>query len=197
VVAGGAAVLVGLGSPEVAVVADGVEALVGDGAAGEDADGKNGTHRARAADARWRSTVIAFCALVTRRWAWARLVPAPVRPDGLATRGVVVAVAVGVETGAAAVAREVPVDPVEAAVGPVVPVVPEVPDVPDVAVVWSDSRVALALAREAAAEVTALRRGMGSRVASSSPAVTVSPTATDRLETVPATAKPWLTWLTR
>jgi hypothetical protein len=172
-----------------------VDVVVGEGAevVGEavDSDGKNGAHCASAADARRRSTVMACCALVTRCWAWARLVPAPLRPDGPATRGLVVGVvtATGVETGVVAVAREVPLVPVVApvAVGAVVVVV----------VLWSDSRVALALARDAVAEVTALRSGAGSRVAKTSPAVTVSPTATETLETVPVTAKPRLTWLTR
>jgi hypothetical protein len=109
--------------------------------------------------------------------------------DGPATRGLVAgaAVATGVETGVVAMAREVPL----------VPLVPPVVVAAVVVALWSDSRVALALAREAVAEMTALRSGVGSRVANTSPAVTVSPTATDTLETVPVTAKPSLTWLTR
>lgn len=75
--------------------------------------------------------------------------------------------------------------------------VPLVPPVAVVVVLWSDSRVALALARDALAEMTALCSGVGSRVANTSPAVTVSPTATETLETVPVTAKAWLVWLTR
>ena len=66
-----------------------------------------------------------------------------------------------------------------------------------VAALWSDSRVALAWARAASASKTALVSGLGSRLARVSPAVTVSPTATDTLDTVPETAKLWLTWLTR
>jgi hypothetical protein len=189
-------VLVGVGplvDVDVGVAVDVVAAedaeAVGDGA---DVVGKKGAHCASAADACRRSVVMACCAIVTRCWAWVRLVPAPFRPDGPATRGLVVGVAVatGVETGVLAVEREVPL----------VPLVPLVPPVVVAAVVvafWSDSRVALALAREAVAEMTALRSGVGSRVANASPAVTVSPTATETLETVPVTAKPSLTWLTR
>jgi hypothetical protein len=186
-------VLVGVGplvDVDVGVAVDVVAAedaeAVGDGA---DVVGKKGAHCASAADACRRSVVMACCALVTRCWAWARLVPAPFRPDGPATRGLVVGVAVatGVETGVVAVAREVPL----------VPFVPPVVVVAVVVALWSDSRVALALAREAVAEMTALCSGVGSRVANASPAVTVSPTATETLETVPVTAKPWLTWLTR
>ena len=166
------------------VVAEGVE-VVGEAPEVGDSDGKNGPHCASAADACWRSVVTACCALVTRCWARARLVPVPDRPDGPAARGVVVGVAVatGVETGVVAV--------------PLVPFVPLVVVAAVVVALWSDSRVALALAREAVAEMTALCSGVGSRVANTSPAVTVSPTATETLETVPVTAKPWLTWLTR
>jgi hypothetical protein len=101
------------------VVAEVAEA-VGDGAdsVGEalevgDSDGKKGAHCASAPDACRRSAVMARCALVTRCWAWARLVPAPLRPDGPATRGLVVgaAVATGFETGVVAIAREVPLVP--------------------------------------------------------------------------------------
>ena len=172
-------------------VGDGADA-VGEALEVVDSDGKKGAHCASASDACRRSAVMARCALVTPCWAWARLVPAPLLPDGPATRGLVVgaAVATGVETGVVAMAREVPL----------VPLVPFVPLVVVAAVVvalWSDSRVALALAREAVAEMTALCSGVGSMVANTSPAVTVSPTATETLETVPVTAKPWLTWLTR
>jgi hypothetical protein len=181
-VAVGVDVLVGLGSPGVVMVADGVEVVVGDGVAGEDTDGKNGRHRARAVEARWRSAVIALCASVTRRCAWARPAPAPERTAGLAARAAVVGVAVatGVETGVAAV---LPVPVVVLVVAAVL--------------LWSDSRVAWALASDAVAEVSDLRSGAGSRVASAWPAVTVSPTETVTPETVPATAKVWLTWLTR
>lgn len=169
------------------VVAEDAEA-VGEAVEVVDSDGKKGAQSASAADDRRRSAVMACCATVTRCWAWARLVLAPFPPVGPATRGLVagVAVATGVETGVVVVAREVLL----------VPLVPLVPPVA-VAVLWSDSRVALALARDALAEMTALRSGVGSRVAKSSPALTVSPTATETLETVPVTAKPWLTWLTR
>jgi hypothetical protein len=169
----------------VVVVGDGAEA-VGEALGVVDSDGKKGAHCASAADACLRSAVMACCALVTRSWAWARLLPAPLRPDGPATRGLVVGVAVatGVDTGVVAAAREA------ALVRPVV--VAAV-----VVALWSDSRVALALAREAVAEMTALCSGVGSRVANTSPAVTVSPMATDTLETVPVTAKPSPTWLTR
>jgi hypothetical protein len=171
------------------MVAAGDAEAVGDGtdAVGEalevvDPDGKKGAHCASAVDACRRSAVMARCALVTRFWAWARLVPAPLLPDGPATRGLVVgaAVATGVETGVVAMAREVPL----------VPLVPLVVVAAVVVALWSDSRVALALAREAVAEMTALCSGVGSRVANTSPAVTVSPTATETLETVPVTAKP-------
>jgi hypothetical protein len=128
-------------------------------------------------------------------------VPAPLRPDGPATRGVVVGVAVatGVETGVLAVATELPLEPPVPPVPPVAvaAVVVVVEAVAVVVVLWSDSRVALALARDAFADMTALRSGAGSRVANASPAVTVSPTDTDTLETVPVTAKPWLAWWTR
>ena len=67
------------------------------------------------------------------------------RPDGPAIRGLTVAVVVG--AGVTAVA-------------PVVPLVHQVPLVA-VLVVWSDSRVALALASEAWAAVTALWSGLG------------------------------------
>jgi hypothetical protein len=189
---------------EVGVAVD-VEVLVGVGplvdvdvgvavdvGVGVDSEGKNGAHCASAADARRRSAVMARCALVTRCWAWARPVPAPLRPDGLATRGVVVGVAVatGVETGVVAVARELPLEPP-------VPPLAVVAVAEFVVVLWSDSRVALALASDAVAEMTARRSGAGSRVANDSPAVTVSPTDTFTLETVPVTAKPWLAWLTR
>jgi len=98
---------------------------------------------------------------------------APDRPDGLATRGLTVAVVVG--AGVTVVALAVPL----------------VPPVPLVAVlVWSDSRVAFALASEAWAAVTALWSGLGSMVASVWPVVTVSPTDTGTLVTLPATAKP-------
>ena len=191
-------VLVGVGllvEVDVGVAVDVVDAEDGeaDGEALEvvDADGKNGSHCASAADARRRSVVMARCAAVTRCWAWARLVPAPLCPDAPATRGVVVGVAVatGVETGVVAAARDEPLVPPVA--------VAEVVVVAVVVVLWSDSRVALALARDALAEITALRSGTGSRVARTSPAVTVSPTATFTLETVPVTAKLWLAWLTR
>ena len=166
-------------------VGDGADA-VGEALEVVDSDGKKGAHCASAADACRRSAVMARCALVTPCWAWARLVPAPLLPDGPATRGLVVgaAVATGVETGVVAMAREVPLVPLVVVAAVVV-------------ALWSDSRVALALAREAVAEMTALCSGVGSRVANASPAVTVSPTATETLETVPVTAKPWLTWLTR
>ena len=197
-------VLVGVGllvDVDVDVAVDVVAAEDGE-AVGEalevvDPDGKNGSHCASAADARRRSAVMARCALVTRCWAWARLVPAPLCPDGPATRGVVVgvvvatgvAVATGVKTGVVAAARdEPPVPPVAVAAVVVVAVV---------VVLWPDSRVALALARDALAETTARRSGVGSRVAKTSPAVTVSPTATFTLETVPVTGKAWLAWLTR
>jgi hypothetical protein len=101
-----------------------------------------------------------------------------------------VAVATGVETGVVAVARELPLEPP-------VPPLAVVAVAEFVVVLWSDSRAALALARDALAEMTALRSGAGSRVANGSPAVTVSPTDTLTLETVPATRKPSLTWLTR
>jgi len=176
------------------VVGEGAD-VVGEAVEVVDSDGKNGAHCASAADARRRSAVMARCALVTRCWAWARPVPAPLRPDGPVTRGLVVGatVATGVETGVVAVARELPLElPVPPlAVSAVVAVVAFV------VVLWSDSRVALALARDALAEMTAPRSGTGSRVANASPAVTVSPTATFTLETVPVTAKPWLAWLTR
>ena len=180
-------------------VGDGADA-VGEAVEVGDSDGKKGAHRASAADACRRSAVMARCALVTRCWAWARLVPAPLCPDGPATRGVVVgvvvatgvAVATGVKTGVVAAARDEPLVP------PVPPVaVAAVVVVAVVVVLWSDSRVALALARDALAEMTAPRSGTGSRVANASPAVTVSPTDTRTLETVPVTAKPSLTWLTR
>jgi hypothetical protein len=131
---------------------------------------------------------MALWALVTRCWAWVRLVPEPDPLEGLAPRAaaVVAAVATGVETAVAA-------EPLVPLVPLVVPVLP----VAVVVVLWSDSRVALALARDALAEVSALRSGAGSRVASTWPAVTVSPTETDTPETVPAAAKLWLTWLTR
>jgi len=162
-------------------VGDGADA-VGEALEVVDSDGKKGAHCASAADACRRSAVMARCALVTRCWAWARLVPAPLLPDGPATRGMVVgaAFATGVETGVVAMAREVPL----------VPLVPLVVVAAVVVALWSDSRVALALAREAVAEMTALCSGVGSRVANTSPAVTVSPTATETLETVPVTAKP-------
>jgi len=154
-----------------------------------DSDGKNGSHCASAADACRRSAVMSCCALVTRCWAWARLVPAPFRPDEPATRGLVVGVdvATGVEPGVVVAARKVLL----------VLLVLLVPVVAVVVVLWSDSRVALAFARDAVAEMTALCSGAGSRLANASPAVTASPTATETLETVPVTAKPWLTWLTR
>jgi hypothetical protein len=159
-------------------VGDGADA-VGEALEVVDSDGKKGAHCASAADACRRSAMMASCALVTRCWAWARLVPAPLLPDGPATRGLVVgaAVATGVETGVVAMAREVPLVPLVVVAAVVV-------------ALWSDSRVALALAREAVAEMTALCSGVGSRVANTSPAVTVSPTATETLETVPVTAKP-------
>jgi len=159
-------------------VGDGADA-VGEALEVVDSDGKKGAHCASASDACRRSAVMARCALVTRFWAWARLVPAPLLPDGPATRGLVVgaAVATGVETGVVAMAREVPLVPLVVVAAVVV-------------ALWSDSRVALALAREAVAEMTALCSGVGSRVANTSPAVTVSPTATETLETVPVTAKP-------
>ena len=196
-------VLVGVGllvDVDVDVVAAEDGDTVGEALEVVDPDGKNGSHRASAADARRRSAVMARCALVTRCWAWARLVPAPLCPDGPATRGVVVgvvvatgvAVATGVETGVVAAARDEPLVP------PVPPVaVAAVVVVAVVVVLWSDSRVALALARDALAETTARRSGVGSRVAKTSPAVTVSPTATFTLETVPVTGKAWLAWLTR
>jgi hypothetical protein len=178
-------------SEDAEAVGEGAD-VVGEAVEVVEPDGRNGAHCASAADARRRSVVMARCALVTRCWAWARPVPAPVRPDGPATRGLVVgaAVATGVETGVVAGARELPLElPVPPlAVGAVVAFV---------VVLWSDSRVALALARDALAETTARRSGVGSRVAKTLPAVTVSPTATFTLETVPVTAKPWLAWLTR
>jgi len=184
---------VGVGVAVDVVAAEDGEA-VGEALEVVDPDGKNGSHCASAADARRRSAVMACCALVTRCWAWARLVPAPLCPDGPATRGVVVGVAVatGVETGVVAAARDEPLVPLVPPVAVAAVVVVAV-----VVVLWSDSRVALALASDAVAEMTALRSGAGSRVANASPAVTVSPTDTFTLETVPVTAKPWLAWLTR
>jgi len=133
------------------------------------------SHCVRASVACRRSAAIALWDLVTSFWAAARLWFALVldRPDGLATRGLVDGVTVGVGVG----------------VGVVL--------VAAVAALWSDSRVALAWARAASASKTALLSGLGSRLARVSPAVTVSPTATDTLDTVPETAKLWLTWLTR
>jgi hypothetical protein len=183
-----------MASEDAEAVGEGAD-VVGETVEVVDSDGKNGAHCASAADARRRSAVMARCALVTRCWAWARPVPAPLLPDGPATRGLVVgaAVATGVETGVVAVARELPLElPV-----PPLAVAAVVAVVAFVVVLWSDSRVALALARDALAEMTALRSGTGSRVANASPAVTVSPTDTLTLETVPVTAKPWLAWLTR
>jgi hypothetical protein len=116
-----------------------------------DPDGKNGAHRARAEVACRRSVAIVCWALVTRFWAVARpwLVDATDRPDELArglAPGVVVALAFDVAGRACVAARAF-----------VVLVV--------VVGLWSDSRVALALARDARAAVTALRSGAGSRVA--------------------------------
>ena len=175
---------VDVGVPVVVVVGDGADA-VGEALGVGDSDGKKGAHCASAAEACRRSAVMACCALATRCWAWARLVPAPLRPDGPATRGLVVGAAVGagVETGVVVMAREVP--PV-----PFVPLEPLVVVAAVVVALWSDSRVAVALAREAVAEMTALCSGVGLRVAKTSPAVTVSPTATETFETVPVTAKP-------
>jgi hypothetical protein len=65
-----------------------------------------------------------------------------------------------------------------------------------VVVVWSDSRVAFALARVALAAVTALCNGRGLMVDRVWPVLTVSPTDTSTLATVPATAKLSLTWST-
>jgi hypothetical protein len=62
-----------------------------------------------------------------------------------------------------------------------------------VVVVWSDSSVAAALARVAFAAVTALCNGRGLMVDRAWPVVTVSPTDTSTLVTVPATAKLSLT----
>jgi hypothetical protein len=92
----------------------------------------------------------------------------------VATRGLIVGVAVG------------------AGVTVVAPAAPPVPLV-GVVVLWSDSKVAFALARVAWAAVTALASGTGSMVAKDWPAVTVSPTDTATLVTVPATAKLWFT----
>jgi hypothetical protein len=100
-------------------------------------------------------------------------VPAPDRPDGLATRGLIVGVAV---RGVTVVALAVP---------PVLPLV----FVAGVVVVWSDSKVAFALARDAWAAVTLRRNGTGSMAANAWPVVTASPTDTATLVTVPATAK--------
>jgi hypothetical protein len=77
------------------------------------------------------------------------------------------------------------------AAAPVVPVVPVVPLVLVFVVVgvWSDSNVAFAWARDAWAAVSALCSGRGFMVAKVWPAVTVSPTATGTLVTVPATGK--------
>ena len=196
---GVAVVVVSVGVAEVvelpvgAVVVDDVAEVVGEGPEGDDAEGKNGTHRARATEARWRSAVMAFWALVTRRWARARLcfAPAPERPEVLEAWGVAVGVAVGtgVEMGVAAVPPE-PLALFEL-------FEPFALLVVDVVALWSDSRVALALARVAFAAVTALLSGAGSRVARVCPALTVSPTATETLETAPVTAKLRLTWLTR
>jgi hypothetical protein len=188
VVSVGVAVLVGVGLPVGAVVFDGVAEVVGEGTEGDDAEGKNGAHRARAAEACWRSAVMAFWALVTRCWACARLwfVPAPEAPEALATRGVVVVVGTGVVRAVAAVPFEPLALPEPLAVLVAV-----------VAALWSDSRLALALAKFAFAAVTALLSGAGSRPARVCPALTVSPTATETLETVPVTAKLRLTWLTR
>jgi hypothetical protein len=58
-----------------------------------------------------------------------------------------------------------------------------------VAVLWSDSREAFALARDAWAAVTLRRNGTGSMVAKAWPVVTASPRDTATLVTVPATAK--------
>jgi hypothetical protein len=101
-------------------------------------------------------------------------VPAPDRPDGFATRGLAVGVAAG--AGVTVVARAALPVPLVALVAVVV-------------VVWSDSRVALALARDAWAAVTALWSGPGSTVARVWPVVTVSPTDTGTLLTLPATGK--------
>ena len=175
---------------------DGGPVVVGDGTVvdvdvlegvpdGADADGKNGTHRAKAVEARPRSAVMALWALVTPPWAAVRPWPgpAPDRPDGLVTRGLMVAVGV-------LLALAVP--PVLA-----VPEVLPLALVADVDAVWSDSSVAFVLARDAWSVVTALRSGTGSSVASVWPAVTASPTETGTLVTVPATGKLSLTWLTR
>jgi len=69
VVVVGVVALVGAGPPVEGRLVDGV---VGAGAGevpdGEGSDGKNGRHRARAADARARSAVMAAWALATRFW---------------------------------------------------------------------------------------------------------------------------------
>jgi hypothetical protein len=106
-------------------------------------------------------------------------VPEPDRPAGLVTRGLVVGV---VGAGVSAVAVVAP--PVSAVLFAVV------------VVVWSDSNVAAALARFAFAAVTALCNGRGLMVDRAWPVVTVSPTDTSTLVTVPATAKLSLTWST-
>ena len=100
--------------------------------------------------------------------------PAPDRPDGLVTRGLIVGVAV--RPGVTVVALAVP---------PVLLLVL----VAGVVVLWSDSRVAFALARDAWAVVTLGRNGTGSMVAKAWPVVTASPTDTATLVTVPATTK--------
>jgi hypothetical protein len=168
----------------VVVVAGDVEDGVGVAPAERGPDGKNGRHCASAADACPRSAEMALWAFVALCWAWARLWPVPVpdRPDGLVTRGLIVGVAV--RPGVTVVALAVP---------PVLLLVL----VAGVVVLWSDSRVAFALARDAWAVVTLRRNGTGSMVAKAWPVVTASPTDTATLVTVPATAKLWLTWLIR
>jgi len=140
-----------------AVVVDavGVGEAVGGTAVAGGLVGKNGIQEVRAADAWPRSAAIALWALATRCWAWTRLLlaPAPGRPVGVATRGLIsgVAVAAGVT--------------VVATVVPVAPVPPPVPLEAAVVAPWSDSKVALALARVAWAATTELRSGPGSMVA--------------------------------
>jgi hypothetical protein len=173
----GAVVAVPVGVVVVVVVAG-----VGTGAT----DGKNGAHCARAAEVRPRSAVTMAWALdaffCARARPWAAPAPDPV-PDGLPARELVVvaeAALVGALVGVVVVV--------------VLPVVLAVVEV--LAALWSDSKAALAWASAAWAAVTALRRGLGSRVARTCPLLTVSPTETNTLEMVPDTAKPWVVWLT-
>ena len=109
--------------------------------------------------------------------------PEPVRPEGLVTCGLMVGVVVG--AGVTAVTLHAPPVP------PVLPVLPVLLVV--VVVVWSDSRVAFALARVALAAVTALCNGKGLVVDKAWPGLTLSPTETSTLVTTPPTAKLSLT----